>query len=225
LRLEPLPGRRSVGLRIALSRSAQVRFLVIGPSPSCQVAGRLALAGHKGLNNVVFRGRVGGRLLPPGVYTIVPQLAGGSRRIPKAVAVAIDARGVRPTAPVRWRDCDSVAGASTATVGGALHAVAPRASGIAAAKVVVPPSPPQQTAEKRPDAVFGWLQSIPASPQLSALLIALLLISFALLGVAAVEPGDMARYRSVRVIARHQAELGWLGAALLASVIVFYFLW
>jgi hypothetical protein len=199
-----------------------VRFLVIGPSPSCQVAGRFALAGHKGLNKLAFRGRVGGRLLPHGIYTIVPQLAAGSHRFPKAVAVAIDARGIRPTAPVRWRNCGLVAGASTVTVGSALHALTPRASGIAAAKVVAPAL--QQTAEKHPDPVFGWLQSIPASPQLSTLLVVLVVISFALLGIAAVEPGDMSRFRSVRSITRHQAEIGWLGAALLASAIVFYFL-
>jgi hypothetical protein len=200
-----------------------VRFLVIGPAPSCQVAGRFALAGHKGLNKVAFRGRVGRKVLPRGVYTIVPQLAAGSRTSPKTVAVAIDARGIRPTAPVRWRNCEPVAGASTVTAGTALPVRTQRASGIAAAEAIRPSSP-QQTAEKRPDAVFGWLQSIPASPQLSTLLIALLLVSFALLGIAAVEPGDLSRYRSVRVLAQHQGEIAWLGAALLASVIVFFFL-
>ena len=94
LRLERLPGPRSaVGLRLVLSRPARVRFLVIGPAPSCQVAGRFVLAGHRGLNKVAFRGRVRGRRLEPGIYTIVPQPAAGSRRLPKAVAVAIDGEG------------------------------------------------------------------------------------------------------------------------------------
>jgi hypothetical protein len=226
LRIERLRGRRSaVGLQIVLSRPARVRFLVIGPAPSCHVAGRFAVAAHKGLNTVAFRGRVGGRLLPPGVYTIVPQPAVDARRFRKAVAVAIDARGVRPNAPVRWRNCDSVAGIapSILTVGNALRALAPRASGTAAAEVIAP-SLPQRPAGIPPAAGFGWLQSLPASPQLPTLLVVLIVVSFALLGIASIEPGNTLRFRSVRVVARHKAEIGWLGAALLASVIVFYFL-
>lgn len=89
---------------------------------------------------------------------------------------------------------------------------------------MIVPSTREGAAGKRPAAVFGWLQSLPPSPQLSALLVVLLLVSFGLLSIASVEPGDMVRFRSVRVIARHRGEIGWLGGALLASVIVFLFL-
>src|SRR4029453_19328012 len=120
--------RSAVSLRFVLSSPARVRFLVIGPAPSCRVAGRFVLAGHRGLNRIAFRGRVRGRLLGPGTYTIVPQPVAGSSRLGKAVAVAIDARGVRPPAPVRWRNCNSVGGA---TAGNALPASATRRSGLA----------------------------------------------------------------------------------------------
>jgi hypothetical protein len=226
LRLERLPGRRSaVRLRLVLSQAARVRFLVIGPAPSCQVAGRFVLAGHRGLNKVAFRGRVHGKLLRPGTYTIVPQPAAGSRRVLKAAAVAIDAQGIRPTAPVRWRNCDPAAAAAspTVTAGKGLPALAFRPSGIAAAQAIAP-AKPERTAKKRPAAVFGWLPTFPESPQLSALLLGLLVVSIALLSLASVEPGHTLRFRTVRVIARHQGQIGWLGGALLVSAVLLFLL-
>lgn len=226
LRLERLPGPRSaVGLRLVLSRPARVRFLVIGPAPSCQTAGRFVLAGHQGLNKVVFRGRVRGRLLGPGTYTIVPQPPAGSRRPPKAVAVAIDAQGVRPTAPVRWRDCDPAAATAspTVTAGKGLPVPAFRASGSAAAEAIEP-ARHESAAEKRPAAAFVWPPNVTNSPQLSALLLALLAVSIALLSLASVKPGHTLRLRTVRVIARHQEQIGWLGGALLVSTILLFFL-
>jgi hypothetical protein len=225
LRLERLPGPRSaVGLRLVLSRPARVRFLVIGPAPSCQVAGRFVLSGHRGLNKVAFRGRVRGRRLESGIYTIVPQPAAGSRRLPRAVAVAIDGRGIRPTAPVRWRNCDPAAAASSAlTAGNALPALALRASGSAAAEAITP-AKPARAAEKRLSPVFGWLPTVPKSPQLSVFLLGLLAISIALLSLASVEPGHTLRFRTMRVIARHQGQIAWLGGALLFSVILLFLL-
>jgi hypothetical protein len=226
LRLERLPGPRpTVGLRLVLSRPARVRFLVIGPAPSCQVAGRFVLAGHQGPNKVAFRGRVRGRLLRPGIYTIVPQPAAGSRRPPKTVAVAIDARGVRPTAPVRWRNCDPAAAAASPvllftllTGGKALPALALRASGVAATEAIAPAK--RLTAAERRPAVFGWFPNVRKSPQLSAFLLGLLVVSIALLSLAAVEPGHMVRFRTVRVIAYHRGQIAGLGGALLITALL-----
>jgi hypothetical protein len=201
-----------------------VRFLVIGPAPSCQVAGHFVLAGHKGLNKVAFRGRVRGRRLASGIYTIVPQPAAGSRRLPRAVAVAIDGRGIRPTAPVRWRNCDPATAASSAlTAGNALPALALRASGSAAAEATTA-AKPARAAEKRPFPVFGSLPTFPPSPQLSALVFILLALSIVLLSLASVEQGHTLRFRTVRTIARHQVQIAWLGAALLISAMLLFFL-
>jgi hypothetical protein len=201
-----------------------VRFLVIGPAPSCQVAGRFVLAGHKGLNKVAFRGRVRGRRLGPGIYTIVPQPAAGSRRLPRAVAVAINGRGIRPTAPVRWRNCDPAAAASPAlTAGNARPAMALRAASIAGAEARVP-AERKKAAERGFFPVFGWLPSVPNSPQLSAVLFTLLALSIVLLSLASVEPGHTLRFRTMRTLARHQVQIGWLGAALLISAMLLFFL-
>jgi hypothetical protein len=199
-----------------------VRFLVIGPAPSCRVAGRFVLAGHRGLNRIAFRGRVRGRLLSPGTYTIVPQPVAGSSRLAKAVAVAIDARGIRPAAPVRWRNCNSVVGA---TAGNALPASATRRSGLAAAEAIAQEKR-EGAAEKRPS-VASSLQ--PASSEksslLAALLLALLAVSIGLLSIAWVEPGDTTmRLRAAQVIVRHRVEIARLGGALLVSTVLLFLL-
>jgi hypothetical protein len=45
-----------------------------------------------------------------------------------------------------------------------------------------------------------------------------------LLSIASAEPGHTLRFRTVRVIARHQAQVGWLGGALLVSAILLFLL-
>ena len=200
-----------------------MRFLVIGPAPSCQVAGRFVLAGHRGLNKVAFRGRVRGRLLGPGIYTIVPQPAAGSRRLPKAVAVAIDAARDPPDRSSALAELRPGAAAAASSALEGLPTLQVRPSGIAAAETITP-AKPTRAAEKRPTAVFGWLPTVPNSPQLSALLLGLLAVSIALLSLASVEPGHTLRFRTMRVIARHQGQIAWLGGALLVSVILLFLL-
>ncbi len=224
-RLDRLPGARSaVRLRFVLSSPARVRFLVIGPAPSCQVAGRIVLAGHRGLNRVAFRGRVRGRLLGPGTYTIVPQAASGSSRQAKAVAVVIDARGSRPTAPVRWPNCDAAV-ATDATAGDPLRASASPRTGVAAAEAFAPEKR-DKAAGKRPAAASSWLvTSGESSSLLAALLLALLAVSLALLTIAWVEPGDTTmRFRAVQVILRHRLEIARLGGAGLVSAVLLFLL-
>jgi hypothetical protein len=109
------------------------------------------------------------------------------------------------------------------TAGTGPDAGASRASGIAGAEIHTPSSRESGADKGRVVPSLGWLQSLPASPELPTLLVVLLVISFALLGIAAIEPGNTMRYRSVRMVARHQGEIAWFGAALLASVIVFFF--
>ena len=191
------------------------------------MAGRFVLAGHRGLNKVAFRGRVRGRLLGPGIYTIVLQPAAGSRRLPKAVAVAIDARGIRPTAPVRWRNCDPAAASRRRLPPSRLAMLSPAWRSEPPASLPLRRScrpgaqgPPRSV----PPAVFGWLPTVPKSPQLPVLLLGLLAVSIALLSLASVEPGHTLRFRTMRVIARHQVQIAWLGGALLISAILLFLL-
>jgi len=167
--------------------------------------------------------RVRGRLLKPGTYTIVPQPAAGSRRLPKAVAVAIDAQGIRPTARVRWRNCDSMDddAISADTTGKPLPPLALRSAGLAGAERIAPPKN-NGTSGKLPAIVLGWLPTVSQSPQLSALVLTLLALSMGLLVIASIEPGHLSRYHSVRVFSRHRAGIAWFGGAVFVTAILLF---
>ena len=59
---------------------------------------------------------------------------------------------------------------------------------------------------------------------LSGLLLTLLAVSFGLLCIAAVEPGNMARYRTVRVIVDYRGQIACFGGAMLFCALVLYVL-
>jgi hypothetical protein len=72
-------------------------IVVGGPIPACTQAGRFAVRGRRGINQIRFFGRIRGRELAEGVYvlTIRPR-SGPQRRV--AVSVAEDgARALSPT--------------------------------------------------------------------------------------------------------------------------------
>jgi hypothetical protein len=54
-----------------LRAPATVVFTVLGPSPSCGVAGKKVVRGRRGMNRVRLNGRFGDHLLSPGTYVIV----------------------------------------------------------------------------------------------------------------------------------------------------------
>ena len=140
------------------------------------------------------------------------------------MAVVIDARGIRPTAPVRWRNCDAAV-ATVATASDALRASATPGSGVAAAEAFAPENR-DKAAQERPSAESSWLAtSGHKSSLLAALLLALLAVSVVLLTIAWVEPGDTTmRFRAVRVIVRHRPEIARLGGAALASAVLLFLL-
>jgi hypothetical protein len=62
--------RTAVWISLTLTGPTRVVFVVRGPAPSCSVAGRFSVRGHRGVNHVRFTGRVGRRKLPSGTYRI-----------------------------------------------------------------------------------------------------------------------------------------------------------
>jgi hypothetical protein len=63
--------RRLTTFVFRLPKRVVVEFIVIRVSPDCTIVGRFRVKGHKGVNRVSFRGRIGRRWLPPGTYRIV----------------------------------------------------------------------------------------------------------------------------------------------------------
>jgi hypothetical protein len=64
-------GKRGTVVAFRLRAPAMVVFTVHGPSPSCGVAGKKAVRGHRGINRVHLNGRFGDHTLGPGTYEIV----------------------------------------------------------------------------------------------------------------------------------------------------------
>jgi hypothetical protein len=54
-----------------LRAPATVVFTVLGPSPSCGIAGKKVVRGRRGMNRVRLNGRFGDHRLSPGTYVIV----------------------------------------------------------------------------------------------------------------------------------------------------------
>ena len=228
LRVERLPGhakRITVQLSFILSGPARVRFFVFGPAPDCSLAGRFTIAGHAGLNRVPFRGRIRGRLLRSGIYTIVPQSIARAGRPPgPRVAIVIDARGVHPAAPVPW-NCRS------ATKAEPLLPLTPRYAGVAGAIATEPATPADTSATHADTSVDksrkSGAQILPSvgNPWLTIGVLLPLLASVALLGLAGVESTYAAtRFRLVRVVDDRREQIGYIGAALFAGAAVLFLL-
>jgi hypothetical protein len=92
--------RRTVGRRAGttltffLSAPARIRFTILGKAPDCRPLGAFVRGGRKGVNRVRFLGRLRGRPLPPGRYTLVPEImrGPGRRALPRVTVVVLSDR-------------------------------------------------------------------------------------------------------------------------------------
>jgi hypothetical protein len=160
-------------IRFRLRTPGKVELVVRVAGTDCSVVGRRRAPGHSGLNRVRFDGRVNGRPLAVGKYTItVVVVRAGQRKRVGTVAVEVVPPGRRltpaqRTAPVRTAACNPAPPAPPAEL---LQAGSPLAAGTAsgAAKKARRPTPPH--ASFRPPTIrpktgglggdsgaFGWL--------------------------------------------------------------------
>lgn len=79
--------RRAARITFALSAPGRVVFVVRGPAPSCGVVGRFSVRGTRGLNRVLFTGRLGRRTLGPGAYRITAKTRTGAATRPVVVVI------------------------------------------------------------------------------------------------------------------------------------------
>ena len=103
------PKRRTTVLVFWLERPGRVVFTVLDASAGCRTVGSFAYRGRAGVNRVRYRGRVNGKALPPGRYTLVPRVyRAGSVMQLERVTIQI----LRPGAKVPlWRRTALVQGA------------------------------------------------------------------------------------------------------------------
>jgi hypothetical protein len=100
-------------LRFALARAAGVEFLLRGPAPNCRLAATIKLRGREGMNKVRLVGRVGKKVLHPGIYAVTLRIAGSRReQVRQPVFARVrSARDVRPTTQrsgqIAFAECSS----------------------------------------------------------------------------------------------------------------------
>jgi hypothetical protein len=223
--------RPAVRLRFVLSGSARITFAVFGPVPNCSLAGRFTVAGHAGLNSVSFRGRVQGRRLPAGLYTIVPQGAG--RLSGPRVTVAIDGRGAHPAKQVPSSTCSASTGAVRASSlpgsprhGGVEGAIAREAA--TAADTAATHDTRTDTSRKSRSSVSANLGKLWSNDSKSWADIAVLLtvlVSGALLLLAALRPRRAAmRFAFIRALDDHREHVAFLGYGFLVAAAILFVL-
>jgi hypothetical protein len=99
-------------LTFELSAPARLQFTILSSAPECRRLGMFARKGRIGTNRIQFLGRLHGRALAPGRYTIVPEAVRGRRHHVLAtvtIVILSPERRLSPTAvrrPVR-AECTS----------------------------------------------------------------------------------------------------------------------
>jgi hypothetical protein len=86
-------GRRRVRLHVVVARRGKLAIVVNGPAPSCHRVGVVTVRVRRGGNDVLFGGRVRGKALEPGIYTLTPRLTRTGRAGPSSIVVRVGRRG------------------------------------------------------------------------------------------------------------------------------------
>ena len=197
----------------------------------CRAVGRFRVRGREGQNRIRFYGRLGGRLLPRGVYTITPRTVRRSeRRTLPSVTVAIRKPG-RPV-PVRRpgarRSCIAVAATTMGSDAGSGTVGASPSSQTAAGDVdgAARSEELEQVAQRtQAPEESAWIPYVPpeTSSWLQVLLVAALALAALLLALAAVPATATRESRLSGLLESWRLHIGATAlSTLLAAVALFF---
>jgi hypothetical protein len=212
-------GRFAVLLSFVLSAPTRVTFLVFGPGQACSLAGWITIGGHRGVNHVLFRGRVQKHQLQPGAYRLVPRAGSPGLASLPTIGVVADRHGVRPATSAAPLDCVGPVAPDMRS------ALTPKArAGLAGVSRLEPPvrfrpasAASAQPVERRSRGATV-LPVLEGRTRLGVFLLTLLGLSALSLTVAAIRPSyALARYRPVRELVNHRPQIGLLGFGLLLA--------
>jgi hypothetical protein len=91
-------------LVFTLGRSTLVEFAVSEVSPDCRRVGRFRVRGHRGLNRIPLRSRVGRYSLSPGTYRFVARTLPGGRKVSDTRLVVVQRLNRREILSARTAD-------------------------------------------------------------------------------------------------------------------------
>lgn len=82
--------QRRTTLVFVLSRPELVELVLLQVAPDCRRIGRLRVRGHRGINRLGLRTRIGRHTLGPGTYTVVVRALPSGRMVGRARLVVVD---------------------------------------------------------------------------------------------------------------------------------------
>ena len=112
--------QRRTTLVFVLQKPALVELIVVRVSPDCRRIGRFRMRGHRGMNRIRLRGRIGGHSLAPGTYTFFARTLPGGRTVVDTRLVVVQRSSRREIRAARDANvCPQASGFSGATSGAA----------------------------------------------------------------------------------------------------------
>ena len=207
---------RTTALVFSLRRPALVEFVVAQVFPECRRIGRFRVQGRAGRNRVLFRGRIGGKVLAPGTYLI--QARAGRQRVVDTRLVVVSRReggGIASARGANTCRSPSVATARPSSFGTAGPLPVKPDGGSAQRKMGSHPSEGVLGATFAREAV-DVVKSIPPW------VYALLGLAIVLLAVAALPLRAAPSPRTAVLLANRRELIALAGAAALTVATIFY---
>jgi len=88
-------GQRRTTFVFVLRKPATVELVFLQMAPDCRRVGRLRVRGHRGVNRLRLRTRIGRHRLAPGTYSVVARALPAGRAVGRARFVVVDHAGGR----------------------------------------------------------------------------------------------------------------------------------
>ncbi len=215
--------RRALAISFSLSAPATVIFRVDELAPECRFRGTFRVRGRSGRNVVRFRGRLRGRLLPPGTYRVTAYPRGRPGRRLETVTVVVLARPAgRAALAARARNTCGVSTKQSPGWTGAAEPLSP-AGGVAGARArLVSPKPKE--GRSRRNRLGGALGTFAADafavpPAIFALSgLAVLLLAFASM------PQPIRTSRAGATLVHHRGTIALAGVTVLITSLLAFLL-
>jgi hypothetical protein len=211
--------QRQTVLVFRLSRAGLIELTFTRVAPDCRVLGTVRVRGRKGLNRVVFRGRIGRRVLPPGTYRITARTL-SPRKVRAELTVVIVGRPNPAPDVIAVARKTNVCEPSAQTP--EVAAAAPASSGTPPAA-----SPPAKSRVSRVGGVMGeqFTRAADLVREVPPFLFPLLAFAIALLALAAIPRRVAPTLRLQALLAYHREWVVLAGTIILISVAVTYAIW
>ena len=217
---------------VRLRRGGTVTFTIVQVSPSCTTVGTFQRKGHAGVNRFAFHGRVHGRTLRPGTYSIRARSHGS---VVLNVRLVVVGRETPSPAAVAAARMANVCAASSRAGSAARRALAsltrlaagggPRA-GARAGKHAAKSARSSRKAGEHHVLAAGPTSGnvLPHSKPLRIGLLLVLLVAILLLGLGALPRSAVPHTGAAAALAHRRAEIAAAGGLAFVAFLLVYFL-